>query len=95
MFNVLFIFFSELMCICINCEWVDRCVTYHSVEKQHGVDHISNNPNFIGNNPKIHVNLTNEKSGEISIEWDVRSCGSFCEDSGKWARLRPGQPLPT
>ena len=28
------------MCICINCKWVDRCITYHDVENNHGVDHI-------------------------------------------------------
>ena len=24
------------MCICINCKWVDRCITYHDVENNHG-----------------------------------------------------------
>ena len=28
------------MCICINCKWVDRCITYHDVENNHGVDNI-------------------------------------------------------
>ncbi|MCX7593865.1 MAG: Ycf34 family protein, partial [Fischerella sp.] len=23
------------MCICVNCHYVDRCVTYHAVETQH------------------------------------------------------------
>ncbi|MFM7354971.1 MAG: Ycf34 family protein, partial [Microcystis aeruginosa] len=23
------------MCICINCYFVDRCLTYHAVETQH------------------------------------------------------------
>ncbi len=83
------------MCICVNCEWVDRCITYHSVEKQHGVEHVSLNPDFIGENPKIHVSLTNQDSEEIHIEWDVRSCGSFLENEGKWSKLNPGSPVPS
>ena len=83
------------MCICINCEWVDRCKTYHSVEEQHGAKHLSQNPDFQGNNPKIHVNVMTLPDGEIGIEWDVRGCGSFIEDKGRWQRLRPGEKLPT
>tara|TARA_Y100001968_G_scaffold272701_1_gene265043 strand:+ start:232 stop:348 length:117 start_codon:yes stop_codon:yes gene_type:complete len=33
--------------------------------------------------------------GEVGMEWDVRACESFAEDSGKWSRLCPGQELPT
>ena len=83
------------MCICVNCSWVDRCKTYHSVEDQHGAKHISNNPDFQGNNPKIHISMMDLKDGGIGIEWDVRSCGSFKKDQGKWSRLRPGETIPT
>ena len=83
------------MCICINCQWVDRCKTYHAVEKQHGVKHLAQNPDFQGNNPRIHVIVRSLENSDIDTEWDVRACGSFLEDEGKWLRLRPGEKIPT
>tara|TARA_Y100001968_G_C19121210_1_gene602066 strand:+ start:287 stop:538 length:252 start_codon:yes stop_codon:yes gene_type:complete len=83
------------MCICVNCDWVDRCKTYHAVEEQHGAEHLSAQPDFQGNNPRIHVNVMDLPNGEVGIEWDVRACGSFKEDQGKWLRLKPGEKLPT
>jgi hypothetical protein len=29
------------------------------------------------------------------MEWDVVGCLSFKQDQGKWARLRPGELIPT
>ena len=83
------------MCICINCEWVDRCKTYHSVEEQHGAKHLSLDPDFQGNEPKIHISVMTLPNGEVGIEWDVRKCGSYIEDIGRWQRLRPGEQIPT
>ncbi len=82
------------MCICVNCAWVDRCKTYHTVEENHGVKHLSQNPDFQGTNPKIHINLLNMPDNKIGIEWDVRGCDSFQADQGKWSRLRPGEEIP-
>ncbi len=78
----------------MNCYWIDRCKTYHAVEKQHGAEHLTSSPDFQGNNPSIHVIVKDVHSGS-SIEWDVRACKSFQEDKGKWQRLRPGQKLPS
>tara|TARA_B100000700_G_C14341808_1_gene533042 strand:- start:193 stop:444 length:252 start_codon:yes stop_codon:yes gene_type:complete len=83
------------MCICINCQWVDRCKTYHAVETQHGAKHLNEDPDFQGNNPKIHIMVRETPNIGIETEWDVRACGSFLEDAGKWTRLRPGEQLPT
>ena len=83
------------MCICVNCSWVDRCKTYYAVEEQHGVKHLAPNPDFQGNNPKIHINILEMPNHEIGIEWDVRACDSFQNDQGKWSRLRPGEEIPT
>ena len=83
------------MCICVNCAWVDRCKTYHSVEEQHGASHIAAHPDFQGIDPKIHIILSEQTNGNTEIEWDVRSCGSFSEDQGKWLRLQPGKELPS
>jgi len=29
------------------------------------------------------------------MEWDVVGCLSFSEEKGKWAKLRPGELIPT
>ncbi len=79
----------------MNCQWVDRCRTYHAVEEQHGVPHLNSEPDFQGNDPRIHISVMDIDQGEYGIEWDVRSCGSFLEDNGRWARLRPGEKIPT
>ncbi len=79
----------------MNCQWVDRCKTYHAVEKQHGAAHLSQEPDFQGNDPRIHIIVKETDHAGIQTEWDVRACGSFVEDSGKWVRLRPGEKIPT
>ncbi len=83
------------MCICVDCRWVDRCNAYHAVERQHGVDHLTLQPDFDPIEPSIHVNLMKMPDGGIDVEWDVRSCASFVEDLGRWLRLKPGEKLPT
>ena len=82
------------MCICVNCLWVDRCKTYHSVERQHGVSHLAKNPDIEPREPRIHISLFDRAGGGQGIEWDVRSCGSFLEDLGRWQRLRPNEEIP-
>ncbi len=82
------------MCICINCKFVDRCITYHNVEENHGADHISDLPDMEAINPFIHVTVIEEENGLHSTEWDVRSCDSYQEELGKWSSIRPGMELP-
>ena len=82
------------MCICINCKWVDRCITYHDVENNHGVDHICKLPDFQAKSPFIHVSIIKDKKGEYKTEWDVQSCASFSEEIGKWSKYNPGLELP-
>tara|TARA_B100000700_G_C14787474_1_gene734219 strand:- start:548 stop:799 length:252 start_codon:yes stop_codon:yes gene_type:complete len=83
------------MCICVNCKWVDRCKTYHAVEKQHGAKHLTQTPDFQGNDPRVHIVVKEVINKGIQTEWDVQACGSFSEDPGKWIRLRPGEILPS
>ena len=45
------------MCICVNCHYVDRCVTYHAVETQHEQLHLTENPDFDPVEPTINVNI--------------------------------------
>ena len=82
------------MCICINCQWVDRCQAYHAVETQHGVPHLNENPDMTPSAPKIHINVLDLADGGTGVEWDIRKCNSFLKDHGRWMRLRPGKKLP-
>jgi len=82
------------MCICVNCTFVDRCTTYYAVEAQHEQSHLTDNPDFEAKQPTINVNIRTQ-ADYIEMEWDVVGCDSFTIETGKWARLRPGQPLPT
>ena len=65
------------MCICVDCQWVDRCKAYHSVEKQHGVKHLNANPDLEPIDPQIHISVIGKPTGETEIEWDVRACKSL------------------
>jgi hypothetical protein len=82
------------MCICINCYYVDTCLTYHAVETQHQQPHLTESPTFEPQTPTINVNIRSSVD-EIGMEWDVVGCESFREEAGKWARLRPGELIPT
>ncbi|MEB3231248.1 MAG: Ycf34 family protein [Leptolyngbyaceae bacterium] len=93
------------MCICINCYFVDRCKTYHEVETNHLQPHLTDTPDFDAVNPQINANIQIPKvlvdgdriieQGEFGFEYDVVGCDSFQEEMGKWAKLRPGELIPT
>lgn len=82
------------MCICVNCDYVDRCLTYHAVEHQHQQPHLTESPSFEPAQPEINVNIR-QQDDVIEMEWDVVGCLSFVRETGKWARLRPGELVPT
>ncbi|MCM0593629.1 MAG: Ycf34 family protein [Gloeotrichia echinulata IR180] len=82
------------MCICVNCHYVDTCVTYHAVEAQHQQPHLTEAPDFDPNEPSINVNIRT-KEDVIEMEWDVVGCLSFQRETGKWSKLRPGELVPT
>jgi hypothetical protein len=64
------------------------------VETQHQQPHLTENPSFEPMEPTINVNIRNQ--GEIiEMEWDVVGCESFKQEMGKWAKLCPGEPIPT
>lgn len=83
------------MCICVDCRWVDQCQAYHAVERQHGVPHLCHQPTFAPDQPRIHVQVCDLAEGQVGVEWDVRACGSFAVDQGRWRRLCPGLAVPT
>ncbi len=72
---------GSIMCICVNCHYVDRCVTYHAVEGQHQQPHLTETPNFDPNEPSINVNIRT-KDDVIEMEWDVVGCLSFKRETG-------------
>ncbi|KGF89842.1 MULTISPECIES: Ycf34 family protein [Prochlorococcus] len=78
------------MCIFVNCKWVERCSTYHDIEKNHEVEHLTSFPDVNAKNPFIHVSLVEEKNENFSIEWDVKYCSSFYEEIGRWSKIKPG-----
>ena len=69
-------------------------MTYHDVEKNHGVDHICDKPNFKPKKPYIHVSIIKDLNGDSKIDWDVQSCESFLNEIGKWSKCNPGMELP-
>jgi hypothetical protein len=83
-----------VMCICVDCRWVDRCQAYHAVERQHQAPHLNGSPDFRPQQPQIHVQVRDLAGGGVGVEWDVRHCDDFLADPGRWARLRPGEVLP-
>lgn len=82
------------MCICINCHYVDRCLTYHAVEEQHQQPHLTEAPDFEATEPTINVNIRSQDE-IIEMEFDVVGCQSFKQEQGKWVRLRPNELVPT
>ena len=84
----------EEMCICVDCRWVDRCQTYHAVERQHGVAHLTATPDIEPIDPRIHISVLSEGNEGAAVEWDVRACKTFRKDEGRWLRLSPGKEIP-
>ncbi len=70
-------------------------MTYHDVEKNHGVEHICDIPNFKPKKPYIHVSIIKDLNNNYKTDWDVKSCSSFLEEVGSWSKYRPGVELPT
>lgn len=76
------------------------------VETQHEQPHLTENPDFEPVEPSINVNhyfpkvvVTDDgrivQEGDFGKEWDVVGCKSFELEAGKWAKLRPGELIPT
>ena len=65
------------------------------MEREHGVPHLNAQPAFVPDQPRIHVQVMDLPGGAVGVEWDVRGCGSFAFERGRWQRLRPDQVVPT
>ena len=55
-------------CICINCKWVDRCKTYHWVEKMHEQPRVTDSPDFDPNDPQIQVFIRKEGVEDAEVD---------------------------
>jgi hypothetical protein len=64
------------------------------VETQHQVPHLTETPDFEAIQPTINVNIR-PRTDYVEMEWDVVGCQSFKAETGKWAKLRPGELVPT
>ncbi len=64
------------------------------MERQHGALHLTQHPDVVPEQPKIHISVVDLPGGGAGVEWDVRHCGSFESEPGRWQRLRPGAELP-
>nr|NP_053839.1 ORF34 [Porphyra purpurea]P51229.1 RecName: Full=Uncharacterized protein ycf34 [Porphyra purpurea]AAC08115.1 hypothetical chloroplast ORF 34 [Porphyra purpurea] len=71
------------MCICINCNHIAECSTYHLIESRHKQVHINENPSFMPEFPVIHVNISSN-SRINQIDWDLVECLSFVEKPNSW-----------
>ena len=69
-------------------------MTYHDVEKNHGVEHICDIPDFKPKKPYIHVSIIKDLNEDFKIDWDVQSCSSFSEKVGNPSKYRPSLELP-
>ena len=82
------------MCICIDCRWVDRCATQHTVETHHGARYLTPTPDFEPCQPRINVHLRSQ-GATTTVEWDVVACNSFLTDRGHWRGPRSREAVPT
>ena len=57
---------TAAMCICVDCQWVDRCKAYHRVETQHGEPHLNGEPDFEPEQPRIHVSCAPSRTAGAS-----------------------------
>jgi hypothetical protein len=58
------------------------------------VPHLTETPDFEATEPTINVNIRPHQD-YVEMEWDVVGCLSFKRETGKWAKLRPGELVPT
>nr|YP_010925545.1 hypothetical protein RMC00_pgp169 [Neoporphyra dentata]WKD83777.1 hypothetical protein [Neoporphyra dentata]BCA87243.1 conserved hypothetical plastid protein Ycf34 [Neoporphyra dentata] len=70
------------MCICINCNHISECDTYHLIESQHKQLHLTETPSFIPKCPVVCVNISS--SSHTQIDWDLVECLSFVEKPNSW-----------
>lgn len=71
------------MCICINCVYVNSCITYQKIMKQHCFSLIKSEAKFNPSKPIISVNIYYDKES-MEIDWDIIECLSFLDSPARW-----------
>ena len=73
------------MCICINCMYVNNCVTYQKIMKQHCSNIIKQEVQFNPYHPIICVNVYYNNEA-MEVDWDIVECLSFLDSPGRWIK---------
>lgn len=72
------------MCICLNCNRINRCKVYFIIEKQHQEITESIDKYFFPQAPiLLCINFLSKKNLYL-LEWDVSECLSYEENPGSW-----------
>nr|YP_010418058.1 hypothetical protein NNX83_pgp096 [Sargassum polycystum]YP_010418292.1 hypothetical protein Ycf34 [Sargassum plagiophyllum]USF18276.1 hypothetical protein [Sargassum polycystum]USF18510.1 hypothetical protein Ycf34 [Sargassum plagiophyllum] len=73
------------MCICLNCERIDNCNIFISVEKKHKENskRIIKTYFFPQSTILLCINFFSKKN-LYTFEWDVNECLSYQEKPGTW-----------
>lgn len=72
------------MCICLNCNRINRCRIYFIIEQQHQEKIKYQTKLFSPQAPiLLCINFFSKKS-LYALEWDVNDCLSYQEKPGSW-----------
>ena len=72
------------MCICLNCNRINRCRIYFIIEQQHHEKIKYQTKLFSPQAPiLLCINFFSKKS-LYALEWDVNDCLSYQEKPGSW-----------
>nr|YP_009504645.1 hypothetical protein [Cyanophora biloba]AWW13870.1 hypothetical protein [Cyanophora biloba] len=72
------------MCICVNCDLLEVCSVYQTIENLHSVSSTNiKNVTFEPRKSQIAINI-NSRESNIKHEWDVIFCDSFSLNINKY-----------
>jgi hypothetical protein len=71
------------MCVCLNCQYINFCLQYFFIEKNHSESNLNKNPTFLPLQSIIDINFLIIYD-KLEIELDIVECLSFKEKPAKW-----------
>nr|YP_009694333.1 hypothetical protein Scana_106 [Hapterophycus canaliculatus]AXU40750.1 hypothetical protein Scana_106 [Hapterophycus canaliculatus] len=72
------------MCICLNCDRINRCRVYSIIEQQHKEKMKCQTKPFSPQAPILLCINFFSKKRLYALEWDVSECLSYQEKPGSW-----------
>ena len=72
------------MCICLNCDRINRCRVYSIIEQQHQEKIKCQTKPFSPQAPILLCINFFSKKRLYALEWDVNECLSYEENPGSW-----------